>query len=57
MMMRRMIRMLDNLTEMSVEFDSSSEDFHARTSRMRILRVRINDLIERHTDEMSRLMN
>ncbi len=57
MMMKRMIRMLDSLTEMSVEFDSSNENFHVRTSRMRTLRIRIDDLIERHTDEMTKFMN
>jgi hypothetical protein len=62
-----MIRMLDvdvenldfdHLIDEFVEFaDSSRSDFHVRTRRMRTLRVRIDDLIERHNNEMLRLMN
>jgi hypothetical protein len=66
-MMRRMTRVLDvdvenldfdHLNDEFVEFvDSSKNDFHVRTRRIRILRIRIDDLIERHNDEMLRLMN
>jgi hypothetical protein len=52
MMMRRMTQMLvDHLVDEFVEHDSSKNDFHVRT------RDRVDDLIERHNDEMSKLMN
>jgi hypothetical protein len=48
----------DHLIDEFVEFvDSSRNDFHVRTRRVRILRIRIDGLIERHNDEMLRLMN
>jgi hypothetical protein len=52
MMMRRMTRVLvDHLIDEFVEHDSSRDDFHVRT------RSRVDDLIERYNDEMSKLMN
>jgi hypothetical protein len=52
MMMKRMTRMLvDHLIDEFVEHDSSKDDFHVRT------RDRVDDLIESHNDEMSKLMN
>jgi hypothetical protein len=48
----------DHLIDEFVESaDSPKNDFHVCTRRMRILRIRIDDLIERHNDEMLRLMN
>jgi hypothetical protein len=48
----------DHLIDEFIEFvDSSKNDFHVRTRRMRTLKIRIDDLIERHNDEMLRLMN
>jgi hypothetical protein len=52
MMMKRMTRVLVNhLIDEFVEHDSSKNDFHVRTQD------RVDDLIERHNDEMSKLMN
>jgi hypothetical protein len=52
MMMRRMTRMLvDHLIDEFVEHDSSRNDFHVR------IRNRVDGLIQRHNDEMSKLMN
>jgi hypothetical protein len=61
MMMKRTTRMSDNLDfvhliEEFVEYDSLRKDL--RILRVRILRVRIDDLIERHNvDEMPKLNN
>jgi hypothetical protein len=43
--------LVDHLIDEFVEHDSSKNDFHVRT------RNRVDDLIERHNDEMPKLMN
>jgi hypothetical protein len=51
-----MIRVLvDHLIEDFAEYDSLKRNL--RILRVRTLRIRIDGLIERHNDEMLRLMN